>query len=123
MIDNGKGSFYANPLKDHFEFESSSDKTQHNVWPRAEIPELEEAFKELGQIHYDAGLQMVKHLDKFVEKRIESYPKSHLMNHLSEDSTVGRLLFYYPAEDGQDANWCGWHNDHSCITCLSSAIF
>ncbi|KAH8053847.1 hypothetical protein JL722_9327 [Aureococcus anophagefferens] len=39
---------------------------------------------------------------------------------------VGRLLHYYPRDDapsGDDAAWCGWHNDNSVITALAPAIY
>jgi isopenicillin N synthase-like dioxygenase len=38
---------------------------------------------------------------------------------------IGRLLHYYPVESKSqvDDSWCGWHNDHSCLTALTSAMY
>ena len=44
-------------------------KKVQNIWPKEDLPELEAAFKELGQLHYEVGLLMVKHLDKFVKSK------------------------------------------------------
>jgi hypothetical protein len=38
---------------------------------------------------------------------------------------VSRLLHYYPVKEKIELsdNWCGWHNDHSCLTGLTSAMY
>ena len=75
---------------------NQADKKVCNVWPKEDLPELEAAFKDLGKLQYEVGLLMVKHLDRFVKSKNEKYPDNHIKNNLSEENTIGRLLFYYP---------------------------
>lgn len=73
---------------------------------------------------YKVGMKMATHLDKYVENRITTFEKKKFSKVLdTKESTIGRLLFYYPASNDKDSDWCGWHNDHSAITCLTPAIF
>lgn len=63
------GSFYANPVLD----EPCSDQAlirkypayfRPNLWPKEHLPELEPAFKELGQIIIEVGSLLLKRCDE-----------------------------------------------------------
>jgi len=131
--DVAKGSFYANPIYDDPALGDDDLRTKfpyactRNVWP-TEVPELEQAFKDVGRIIYEAAKPVVKQCDAFVESRLgpgsgvlydKTFEKSRL--HL------GRLLHYYanPGDcgEGGEGTWCGWHNDNSTITGLVPAMW
>ena len=63
------GSFYANPILD----EPCTDAAlmrrypgyyRPNIWPKKSLPELEPAFKALGQIIITAGMLLMEHCDR-----------------------------------------------------------
>lgn len=141
-LDVSKGSYYANPLMD--EPESSKELQEQfpeychpNVWPRQDLPELEQAFKELGQFIVGIGKQVAKKCDAFVYSKLvaaspsTNFPPTHLQ-HVIRDSktTKARMLHYYPqstsvegeSKDDMDT-WCGWHLDHGSLTGLTSAMY
>ncbi|KAF9997825.1 hypothetical protein BGZ79_008476 [Entomortierella chlamydospora] len=134
--DVSKGSYYANPLMD--EPESSKDLQEQfpeychpNVWPSDDLPELEEAFKELGQFIVEVGKQVAKKCDAFVHSKLPSFSPTHLQDVIQESKTTkARLLHYYPQtgvtegekRDDMDS-WCGWHLDHGSLTGLTSAMY
>ena len=62
-MDNGKGSFYANPMTDVTHHEINGKTVAYeNVWPSEDLPELEPTFKELGKLMYSVGIKMANHL-------------------------------------------------------------
>ena len=75
---------------------------------------------------FKVGLQMSKKIDKYIKNKCPSYEDNKISNLLGSDDVqaVGRLLYYYPSFNSDDGtNWCGWHNDHCALTCLTPAIF
>jgi hypothetical protein len=69
--DYSKGSFYANPQYDRpVDDEDTIAKypsfVHPNIWPKEELPELETAFKALGQVIISVGKLVAKQADKFV---------------------------------------------------------
>lgn len=126
-----KGSYYANPqynrptedpklIKDYPEY------CAPNVWPTAEIPQLEEAFMNLGRLIVEVGVKVAKHCDQYVEARCPSYEKGKLQRILSTSRAAkARLLHYFPpaAEVPEENPWCGLHLDHGSLTGLTSAIY
>ncbi|KAJ1334376.1 hypothetical protein BSLG_007531 [Batrachochytrium salamandrivorans] len=111
--DFSKGSYYNNPTRDVPPKAGDSDylaKFPHygypNLWPE-ELPELREAFMELGQLIVEVAI--------------------------SESDTIkARLLHYFPISEADAAptpegdnldSWCGLHIDHSMITGLTSAMY
>lgn len=72
--DIAKGSFYANPI---FDDPTNGDKATHekypwicpNVWP-TEVPELEQAFKDVGRLVYDTAKPIVAQCDKLIDAKI-----------------------------------------------------
>ncbi|KAK3810887.1 MAG: hypothetical protein J3Q66DRAFT_56959 [Benniella sp.] len=135
--DVSKGSYYANPLMDEPESsqvlqEQFPEYCHPNVWPREDLPELEEAFKELGQFIVGIGKEVAKKCDAFVYSKIpEFYSPTHLQDVIrTSKTTKARLLHYFPqtaAVEGESKDdmdtWCGWHLDHGSLTGLTSAMY
>ena len=151
--DTAKGSYYNNPLYDDPLYESplpgeaEADrvalKERHrpffgdNVWPTAELPELETAFKALGRQIVTVGAELSRHIDRYIHAQLPAYPSDHLYKVITTSRTAkARLLHYFPLQP-QDAgtasgaaapneavtidSHCGWHNDHGSLTGLTSA--
>jgi len=82
---------------------------------------------EMGKLISEVGIGLSGHLDHFVESNCQTYEKGKIKNILSESVNVtGRLLHYFPQTEVKDTdgeNWCGWHNDHSMLTGLTSAMY
>ena len=135
--DLSKGSFYANP-----EFDNPVANQQliakypafihPNIWPTDDCPELEPAFKALGQLIVMVGRLIAAQCDKYVKSVCESY-RGNLLHDTIDESLCckARLLHYFPidasqlpSEDEENfSSWCGWHNDHGTLTGLVSAMF
>ncbi|KAF9915098.1 hypothetical protein BX616_006895 [Lobosporangium transversale] len=134
--DVSKGSYYANPLMDEPESskilqEQFPEYCHPNVWPSEDLPELEVAFKELGQFIVELGKQVAKECDKLVHSKLPSFSPTHLQDVIRDSKTTkARLLHYYPQtgtiegekRDDMDS-WCGWHLDHGSLTGLTSAMY
>ncbi|CAK4127404.1 unnamed protein product [Aphanomyces euteiches] len=140
--DYSKGSYYNNPR-----FNQPTDDTNlmakfptmyhPNIWPHDEVPELERAFMELGQLIIDTGLLIASECDKYVQSKCPTYEAGKLHNRITNSRVpCGRLLHYFALDPNQVqkastdqvteadfSNWCGWHNDHSALTGLVQALF
>lgn len=136
-VDRYKGSFYANPqydipcenevlVNDNIEF------IHPNIWPKSDLPELEFAFKDLGQIIIQVGTLIAKRCDEYIKSKMPNYHQDMLQSTIEKSlCNKGRLLHYYPLTDVEpnenmrnsgQSSWCGWHNDHGSITGLTSAM-
>lgn len=68
--DTAKGSFYANPLQDTPTDVDPATSAQYpsyyspNIWPTDELPQLEAAFTQLGQLIIEVGIQLMRHCDR-----------------------------------------------------------
>jgi hypothetical protein len=95
------------------------------VWPHDTIPELETSFKNLGRLMIDVGAMLSYHIDLYVASQIKSYKVGTLYRFIREgDQHLGRLLHYFAQpQNGQQEDWCGWHNDHSALTGLTAPIY
>ncbi|KAF9951332.1 hypothetical protein BGZ65_006020 [Modicella reniformis] len=106
-----------------------------NVWPKQDLPELEKAFKDLGQFIVGIGKEVAKKCDAFVHSKIpqSSFSSTHLQDVIRDSKTTkARLLHYFPQttntimegekKDDMDT-WCGWHLDHGSLTGLTSAMY
>lgn len=133
-VDVSKGSFYANPqydkpIDDQELIEKYVEFIHPNIWPTNDLPELEHAFKELGQLIVQVGVLVAKQCDIYIKTMCPTYETSKLENAIkSSVCTKGRLLHYFPAQmndaNSQDfSSWCGWHNDHGSLTGLTSAMY
>lgn len=140
--DVAKGSYYANPLFDRpVDDESIIAKfpefVHPNIWPTEALPELEPAFKNLGQLIVAVGVLVAQQVDKYVHSMCPSYPVNKLSSIIEKSVCCkARLLHYFAQEksptseavdnatnDDEYSNWCGWHNDHGSLTGLTPAIF
>jgi len=119
-----KGSFYANPEVDvPVEDKEIQEKYPFyctpNIWPKEDLPELETAFKNMGQLIVRVGLMIAKQCDLYVQKKCSTYEPNKLYNIISQSkNTKSRLLYYFPrAEEDKSNNedvetddgWCGLH--------------
>jgi len=98
-IDYSKGSFYGNAQKEDRipKYEDQDQSVTFNPWPEA-IPELKDAFKDLGQLIVDVGTELAHHIDKYIEMKEPKYEKGKLTRILKEaDNVIGRLLHYFPS--------------------------
>lgn len=129
--DMAKGSFYANPVWDDPAEGDEAVREKYpyaatrNIWPK-EVPEMEAAFKAMGQLVYDCGKHLVKHCDRFVQSQYPSHEQQlHDAAYKNSKMLAGRLLHYFsPTPDNStDDAWCGWHNDNSVLTGLVPAMW
>lgn len=77
---------------------------------------------------HSVGSQLCRHLDHYVESNSQAYERGKLRRVVeNKQGVVGRLLHYFPQQSGQveetGVEWCGWHNDHSALTGLTSAVY
>jgi isopenicillin N synthase-like dioxygenase len=139
--DYSKGSYYNNPQYDvPFDDPELIKKypsfCHPNIWPKEDLPELEPAFKAMGQCIVNVGLLLARHCDKYVKKVLPTYKDFRLYNIIKESRTCkARLLHYFPLQDANGhhtfvdekedpySSWCGWHNDHGSLTGLVPAMF
>lgn len=137
--DVSKGSYYANPqydkpVEDPELIAKHASFVHPNIWPKEELPDLEHAFKELGQIIVGVGKLVAQQCDKYVRSNCATYPE-HLLEDTIDKSLCckARLLHYFPFSADETSNseqkefdfssWCGWHNDHGSLTGLTSALY
>jgi isopenicillin N synthase-like dioxygenase len=128
--DYSKGSFYANPQYENIYGDSyepkEGDVFAPNVWPTEDVPELQNAFKDLGCLIVETGILLSKHIDDFIKKEVPTYEDGKIQKIIQDSKCCkARLLHYFPSEDEKDAenDWCGWHNDHGTLTGLCSAMY
>jgi isopenicillin N synthase-like dioxygenase len=135
--DTSKGSYYNNPMYDkpvanEKLIEQYSPFIHPNIWPTEDLPELENAFKALGQLIVAVGALVAAQCDRMVKKQCPSYRDNFIQNVIETSMCCkARLLHYFaidstelPAEDeGNFSSWCGWHNDHGTLTGLVSAMY
>ncbi len=134
--DVSKGSYYGNPqydrpIDDEKIIAEYPSFVHPNIWPQDDLPELEHAFKALGQIIVGVGELVARQCDAYAASKCSTYPKGHFENVIKTSKCCkARLLHYFPIENAGDieniddfSNWCGWHNDHGSLTGLTSAMF
>lgn len=139
--DESKGSFYANPQYDRPEDDEAIIQKypaflHPNIWPTAEIPELEPAFKELGQLIVNVGKLVARQVDTYIKSKCPAYENSKLEKVINTSKCCKARLLHYFARSNEDitamdaqsvgdafSSWCGWHNDHGSLTGLVSAIY
>jgi hypothetical protein len=145
--DLSKGSYYANPQYDHPVDDEAliakySPFIHPNIWPTDDLPELEAAFKELGQIIVNVGILVAKACDRYVHSKCSTYPSTKMQDIITNSLCCkGRLLHFFPKQEetagavtGEEedekgtnvddfSSWCGWHNDHSSLTGLTPAMY
>lgn len=101
-----------------------------------ELPALEHAFMDLGQLIVDTGVLVAHQCDELVAAKSPAYERGKLHRIISTvKCSKARLLHYYALSEAaiaaqqeattlEDAfSWCGWHNDHGALTGLVQAVF
>jgi len=135
--DRRKGSYYNNPLHnvptdDPVLRDAYPSSARPNLWPERSMPELEDAFMDLGRLVARVGMLVAKQCDLYVEGSIgRDVALPHRMTDVLRASRCpkARLLHYFPPPDGSEGseidgeNWCGWHTDHGTLTGLVSAMY
>ncbi|KAI8825806.1 uncharacterized protein EV422DRAFT_514202 [Fimicolochytrium jonesii] len=141
--DFAKGSLYNNPVYDVVPNADEEYKKKFpaygcsNVWAE-ELPELKDAFMDLGGLIVKTGQLVARHCDKYLSKEHPDLPANFLESAIAESTTVkARLLHYFPIEEPAkpetatttadstqpEDSWCGLHVDHSMLTGLTSAMY
>jgi len=130
-----KGSYYNNPqydvvTSDPEQIRKTPEVSSANIWPTEHLPSLEHAFKALGQLIIQVGINLAHHCDKYIiEKLGDKYkPENYIENIIKKSTTAkGRLLHYFEVSESMKNsdvdNWCGWHYDHDSLTGLTSALY
>ncbi|CAH0474117.1 unnamed protein product [Peronospora belbahrii] len=137
-IDLAKGSYYNNPETNEMAHELMATFPSFystNVWPTFELPDLEQAFMNLGQLIVDTGILLASQCDTLDEvNECPEYEKGQLYR-LQGKCAKARLLHYYSLSEDEIAAqsktstfqdsfaWCGWHNDHGTLTGLVQAMY
>eukprot|EP01038_Epipyxis_sp_PR26KG_P005441 gene5441-7534_t len=134
--DFAKGSYYNNPqydkpIEDVELINKYSSFLHPNIWPTDDLPELEAAFKALGQLIVNVGVLVARQCDRYVNSKCSTYHPNSLENVISSSLVCkARLLHYFPLDDAintdkdlEFSSWCGWHNDHGSLTGLTSAMY
>ena len=147
--DESKGSYYANPqfdrpVNDEAIIAQYPAFVHPNIWPAEDLPALEPAFKQLGQLIVSIGTLVAHQCDSFLQSKCSTYQPGRLARVIGESLCCkARLLHYFPmasagsvasnSDGSRDSttnsanddfsSWCGWHNDHGSITGLTSALF
>lgn len=133
--DFAKGSYYNNPVTDVTDDPSFTKNYPTygfpNVWP-TELPELKEAFMQLGTYIVEVGIMLARHCDRYISAKYPDLPRDLIAKPLSESVKThkARLLHYFAlseeeakASAGKMGSWCGLHIDHSMLTGLTSAMY
>jgi len=115
------------PTDDPEVIKNAPEVLSPNIWPKEDLPELEFAFKECGQLVVSVGALLGHHVDKYAKSKLGDKYQSSLEQIIKTTRTTkSRLLHYFPipSEGPRDVDsWCGWHNDHSALTGLVPNMF
>lgn len=70
IVDLAKGSYYANPqydvpTDDPEMLRRYPETLSPNIWPGVDMPEFEPAFKSLGQLIVQVGVELARHCDAY----------------------------------------------------------
>jgi hypothetical protein len=82
--------------------------------------------KALSRIMLDVGAMLSLQIDNYAYSKVKSYPQRLLHNIVKHGKGhIGRMLHYFSFENKGETedDWCGWHNDFSSLTALTSAIY
>ncbi|KAJ3164832.1 hypothetical protein HDU88_005044 [Geranomyces variabilis] len=131
--DFAKGSFYNNPVYDTVPQNNDPEYAKKfpeyagpNKWVD-ELPELKDAFMDLGGLIVNTGALLARHCDRYLSAVHPELPPKFMESAISESTTVkARLLHYFPVEEAESTSadsWCGEHVDHSILTGLTSAMY
>jgi len=121
------------PCQDHNLVRQHPAYFRPNLWPKEHLPQLKDAFQDLGRLIVHVGMLLMEHCDRYVEMRNPTAQPGKLLQVLHRSRNhKARLLHYFPAEGsepsyqqagGKQQQWCGWHMDHGSLTGLTSAMY
>lgn len=100
--DTAKGSFYNNPTLDDPQVDEIYTKKYpeygfKNVWPHEDLPELKEAFMDLGGLIVDVGKELAKHCDLYLARMYSNENIACMNEAIGMSKTLkARLLHYFP---------------------------
>jgi len=147
--DTAKGSYYANPVFDLTDDEELKVKYPgvytDNIWPTEDCPEMEPAFKVMGQLNLEISDLVNKQLDNYLVNTTKGKHQKDFFQKHAGGFFKSRLLHYFPivasektepcqkleaskaskaSETNDDIdNFCGWHLDHGALTVLLSPMY
>jgi len=137
--DTAKGSYYANPVFDSLTDDEELKKKYpgvytDNIWPTADCPEMEPAFKVMGKVNLEISDLVNQQLDNYLTSVTKGkHPDNFFQKHAG-GFFKSRLLHYFPiteepkpcpeaAQEADIDNFCGWHLDHGALTVLLSPMY
>lgn len=140
--DFHKASFYFNPItdvpgsiEDREKFPASYPV---NKWPsKGTVDGLEDLGKELGKLMREVVALLAGHVDIYVREHCgcQDYSIDMAKEMERTEKVKGRLLYYFPLEEGPTAStidsttdetldsWIGWHNDSGFFTALAGDLY
>ena len=120
LLDYLKGSFYANPEIDS---PVNPGDWADNIWPKKSFPELEPAFKTLGQQIIHVSALVSQQIDQMISLRSKFY-KPNTINDITSThkNHISRLIYYYPQNEAKN-EWVSWHKDFTTLTALTTSIY
>ena len=127
------GHFYAriNSEKLFYPENKQMEEDYKNIWPE-ELPALKQCFQNLGMQMMEPQMQLLKHLDKYIESKVmHVYPGKKYNTRLYDQffntkNVLGRLIMNYPAYESKQKifdNWTGWHRDFGILTALTRPMY
>lgn len=115
-------SFTARCLKESLVYPKNKEmeKAHKNVWP--DIPNFKEDFVEFGKLIANCQLEVLKHIDMYLNESISCNVYNSLKN---DHDAYNRLIIYNPIEKFNTSNdtWDGWHTDYSALTALVHPMY
>lgn len=105
-LDVCKGSYYANPMQDNYNVNEELAATyksyyRPNIWPDQHLPDLQPAFKSLGQLIVHAGVQLTQHCNRWAAATHWSLGGTYqVSNIIVQHSIVGIVLTFCRALSG-----------------------
>ena len=125
--DTKKASFYFNPLCDDPN-PPTREQYPHfmpaNLWPRKELPQVEQHLKRLGSVMNEVTILLAKCIDAL------KYGVDIAGEMQSSRMAMARLLYYFPITEAEAVDcaakadgWIGWHNDSGFLTALTPDMY
>jgi len=127
-----KGSYYFNPESD-LPYDSVELQQQYpsfccpNIWPNEQLPEFKTHIMDLSKLILDVSRFVLLGCDQVIKSH---YSQQSSFSDININSKVhkGRMLHYFPISSFEKTSspqelWCGWHNDHGCLTALVAPLY
>lgn len=112
------------------------EENYKNIWPKEnDVPGFKNSFIEMGTLMTNVQINMLPHLDKYLQKVFMGYSGSTFTSFSHSHDSVSRLIIYHPSNSlpkevlqsskGESAkkNWAGWHRDFGLLTVLTHPMY